>query len=315
MFVPPKDALNHIIHMLRLEARQFHRLELDAPWGIQFSATHQSLFHIIESGGAWLVSPAHSQPLRLETGDLIVITNQPDYQLVSDPGGLSRPFAEVIEMVPYDHSDHLPTTTLLHSTFHVAYEGLYPLFALLPPWIHVQGENGHAQDWLSTVIHFIFEEMRMAKPGYETIIGYMMQVIFIMVLRYWIENHPPGESGWLGALYHPNVGEVLTLMHNQPEAQWTVDMLAARVSMSRSNLATQFTKLVGEPPMKYLTRLRMHLAVLMLTDDTDLTLESIAYRVGYSSAFAFSKAFKRLIGISPKAFRLQHGKAIALRSP
>ncbi|GAB4512504.1 MAG: AraC family transcriptional regulator [Anaerolineae bacterium] len=314
MSIPPQDALNRVIHMLRLEARQFHRLGLAAPWGIQFNAAHQSSFHIIESGSAWLLSPAHSEPLRLGTGDLIVITNQPGYQLVDDPDSSSRPLAEVVDMLRLHHTHQTPTTTVLCNSFEAAYGGLYPLFALLPPWIHVRGENGRAQDWLSTVIYFIFEEMRMAKPGYETIVGYMMQVIFIMVLRYWIENHPPEESGWLGALYHPYIGQVLALMHHQPEQRWTVDALAAEVSMSRSNLATQFTMLVGESPMRYLTRLRMHLAVQMLSDDNGLPLESIAQRVGYSSAFAFSKAFKRLIGVSPKVFRLQHGAA-ALMQP
>lgn len=130
-----------------------------------------------------------------------------------------------------------------------------------------------------------------------------MDVLFIMVMRSWIDQQKTGEGGWLGALYDPYIGNVLHAIHGNPENHWSLEQLAQIATMSRSTFAERFTRMIGEPPMKYLTRWRIQLATTWITDDSTITIEQISQKVGYSSAFAFSKTFKRFMGVSPNHFR------------
>src|SRR5262249_25679691 len=121
-------------------------------------------------------------------------------------------------------------------------------------------------------------------------------------LRVWIETLREEEGGWLGALRDPHIGRALGLMHKQPDKDWTVAALAHEVGQSRSAFASRFTEFVGEPPLSYLTRWRMHLAARLL-EDKDLAVAETAERVGYVTGAAFNKAFKRQYGVAPLAYR------------
>ena len=129
-----------------------------------------------------------------------------------------------------------------------------------------------------------------------------MDALRVYVLRTWIEAQPEGTGGWLGALRDPAVGRAIALVHQAPAHRWTVDVLAAKVGMSRSAFARRFAQLVGVPPLGYVTRWRIELALRSLRD-TDRTLAAIASDVGYDSEFAFSRAFKRRLGASPGHYR------------
>jgi AraC-like DNA-binding protein len=127
-------------------------------------------------------------------------------------------------------------------------------------------------------------------------------VVFVQLLRAWVERLPTGEGGWLGAMRDPQIGAALGLIHREPQRPWTIAALAAAVGSSRSPFAARFSSLVGEPPLAYLTRWRMQSATAMLSDG-GLTVSEIAERVGYDSVPAFSKAFKRRLGSSPSSWR------------
>lgn len=175
----------------------------------------------------------------------------------------------------------------------------------MPPLILIRGENGRAIDWLTAPLEMVAFEAQHDYPGKDTVLSRLMDILFIMVIRYWITHQSARDGGWFSALYHPQIGEVLGYIHRQPEHDWTVDSLAETVSMSRSSLANQFTGMVGESPMKYLTRWRMQLAATWLAQDPLLTVEEVSLRVGYTSSYAFSKAFKRLVGVAPSEYRSQ----------
>jgi AraC-like DNA-binding protein len=163
-------------------------------------------------------------------------------------------------------------------------------------------------EWLAIALQFIADELENTRPGRDTIISRLMDILFIMVVRYWIDHHAASEKGWLSALRDPQIASALGDIHRQPEHTWTVEKLAAGAHLSRSAFAARFTALVGEPPLAYLTRWRMQLAMAWLLDDTE-TLEAIARKVGYSSAYAFSKTFKRLVGVAPGEYRRGQHKA------
>ncbi|MCL4252719.1 MAG: AraC family transcriptional regulator, partial [Anaerolineae bacterium] len=167
--------------------------------------------------------------------------------------------------------------------------------------------DGQPIYWLAMALNGIESEAQGKRPGYEAVISRLMDVLFIMVMRSWIDQHETGEGGWLGALYEPYIGNVLHAIHGNPGDTWTIERLAQVAMMSRSNFIERFTRMVGEPPMKYLTRWRIQLATTWIGDDNTLTLEQIAHRLGYSSSFAFSKTFKRFMGIAPNHFK-QMGK-------
>lgn len=303
------DALTRVLHALRLEPQVFHRLQLQSPWGMRLSVSNGAAFHVVQEGCAWLRISRAQDMLCLSPGDLIVVSNVADYELVDSTVGNSIPLVDLLlrrdsqGVASLSRNGRGAGTTMLCGQFRAEHGGTSPLFSVLPPLIYIPGQEGQAVDWLTAPLTMIRMEADHAYPGKDTVISRLMDILFIMVLRYWIFHHPVEGGGWFSALYHPQIGEVLGLIHRQPEQDWTVESLAAAVHLSRSSLAAQFTQMVGEAPMKYLTRWRMQLAIMWLMNESYLTIEEIATRVGYTSPYAFSKAFKRLVGVSPSEYR------------
>ena len=120
----------------------------------------------------------------------------------------------------------------------------------------------------------------------------------IQAIRHWITTDSAATTGWLGALGDPLIGHAIAMVHREPERSWTVADMASGVAMSRSSFAARFSELVGEAPMRYVTRWRMHLAVDLLTEE-GLTVAAVAERLGYTSEASFARAFKREVGRAP----------------
>jgi len=137
-------------------------------------------------------------------------------------------------------------------------------------------------------------------------ISRLVDILFVMVLRYWIDHRAEKPAGWLGALLDPKISLSLQAIHRSPDRPWSVEELAATAALSRAAFSARFTDMVGEPPLKYLKRWRIQLAKNML-DSRNETLENLAPKVGYDSAFAFSKAFKRIVERSPGQYRREKG--------
>src|SRR5215203_2453231 len=150
-------------------------------------------------------------------------------------------------------------------------------------------------------------EASQPRPGGETVITRLADILVIQAIRTWITQDPAARTGWLGALQDRQIGRAISLIHRDPAREWTLASLAAEVAMSRSAFAARFTELVGEPAMHYIARWRMHVALTWLNEE-DASLSDLADRLGYQSEAAFSRAFKRLIGVSPSVAR-RHGEA------
>jgi AraC-like DNA-binding protein len=121
-------------------------------------------------------------------------------------------------------------------------------------------------------------------------------------VRRYLENLPAEHAGWLAGLRDPLVGKALSLMHAKPTHNWTLEELAKQAGLSRSVLAERFTHFVGIPPMQYLAKWRMQIAAELLTGG-NANVATIAGQVGYASEAAFSRAFKKLIGVAPSVWR------------
>ena len=154
-------------------------------------------------------------------------------------------------------------------------------------------------------------EARELRPGGETVITRLGDILVIQAIRSWIAQDPAAQTGWLGALRDPQIGRALSLIHREPERAWTVALLAVEVAMSRSAFSARFTDLVGEPAMRYVARWKMNLALTSLKEG-GTRIGDLASRLGYQSEAAFSRAFKRFVGVSPGGARRT---AEASRSP
>lgn len=301
------DVLTTVMDALRLRSRVFCRSELGAPWGMALRRSDCAHFHAIERGGAWLRIEGRA-PVALAGGDLVVVPHGSGHSLTDSLETKPRPFAEMARgretggCVVLRGGGTGAQTRLVCGSFRFERKDAHPLVELLPPLIHLRPAETPAAEWLAATLSFLAWETREAKPGTETIVSRLTDVIFVQVLRAWIQSLPEGRGGWLGALRDRHVGGALALVHRSPERGWTNASLAEAVGTSRSRFAARFTALVGEPPMAYLSRWRLETAAGLLQDGS-LSLGEIAPRVGYESEAAFSKAFRRRFGKPPGAYR------------
>jgi len=168
--------------------------------------------------------------------------------------------------------------------------------------LQIDSWNDDEDSWLQSTLRFIAREARELRPGGETVITHLADILTIQAIRAWIDSVPETERGWLAALRDKPIGTALAAIHREPEKDWTVESLAKAVGLSRSGFSARFTKLVGESAKRYLTRLRMQLARLQLQESSD-SLGVLAERFGYQSEAAFSRAFKREFGVAPGGVR------------
>jgi AraC-like DNA-binding protein len=176
------------------------------------------------------------------------------------------------------------------------------LLAALPAVIHVRSEQTTAGPWLAQTIGLLADEASAERPGAATVVNRLCDALFVYVLRSHLACLPADETTWLRALVDPQIGSALRLIHAEPSAPWTVAKLAAGAGMSRSAFAARFTDLVGEAPIAYATRWRLRTAAIALRG-TRRDVADVAASAGYESTAAFSKAFRRLMGQPPAAYR------------
>jgi len=305
------DPLGEALHVLRMSGTFYCRSELTAPWGLDLPAEPGSMwFHVVNSGRCWLEIDGE-EPLLLQPGDFALVPHGQGHQLVSDPGALTPR----VDQLDYDYaSDRYailryggdgPGTSIVCGTVRFGHPAARNLVALLPRTIVVAGAPGSLSpeaDWMHSTLRLIAAEGRELRPGGEAVITRLSDILVIQAIRSWIAGDPAGQTGWLGALQDPRIGLALALIHRDPALPWSVASLARETAMSRSAFAARFTELVGEPAMKYVTRWRMQVALDLLQSE-DTPVSALAARLGYESEAAFSRAFKRTMGVSPGASR------------
>ena len=151
-------------------------------------------------------------------------------------------------------------------------------------------------------MQFAVAESRERRPGGESVLGRLSELMFVDVVRQYLATLPEDRTNWLAGLREPFVGRAIEALHRSPARHWTLESLAREVGLSRSALAERFADFVGQPPMQYLASWRMQIAASQLQSTTD-TVAEIAARVGYESEAAFSRAFKKTVGKAPSDWR------------
>jgi AraC-like DNA-binding protein len=312
------DALSDVLRAVRLTGAVFFDIRASEPWvaeappGVSIVGTifpgaeHLISYHVVTRGTCWggiLGEP----PMPLSAGDIIVFPHGDAHVMSSAPGMRGTPD---IALYRPPSDGQLPFTMSMGNTHadpaHVVCGFLgcdarpfNPLLAALPRVIRVSDRAGGA---LGAFVQFAVAESKAPRIGGESVLGRLSELMFVEVVRRYLETLPDDRSGWLAGLRDPFVGRALTALHRSPARDWTLESLAHEVGLSRSALAERFTQFVGQPPIQYLTNWRMQLAANHLVTGMD-SVAAIADRVGYESEAAFSRAFKKAVGTPPGQWR------------
>ena len=305
---PLGDPLGEALHLLTLTGCVYARSELTAPWGIDLPPLEgHMMFHVVTAGRCWLEVDG-SEPLALERGSLALVPHGLGHRLGDTPGRTSVPFFDLpIERVSerYERLTHGGDGALCRLICVVVrfdHAAAERLIDALPPVVHLDAWDDGDDRWLADTLRFLAREAEALRPGGETVLTRLADVLVIQMLRHWIEHEAEADNGWLAALKDEQIGRAITAMHRQPGADWTVETLARVSAMSRSAFAARFTAVVGEPAMRYLARWRLQLARARLREGSE-PLGVVAERFGYRSEAAFCRAFKRTFGVSPGSDR------------
>ena len=318
------DTLSNLLRTVRLTGATFFDITAKDRWAVGSpapaailpkilpGADHLIAYHVVTAGRCFGRLLAGGAPVALEAGDVIVFTNADAHVMSSDPNlRADPPTADVLEIalanqMPF-HINFADggagSTHLVCGYLACDSKPFNPLLDALPKVIKSSDPRGGEAGWLSQFIRFAVAEVSDKRAGGKTVLTKLSELMFIDVLRRYVESMPPQDSGWLAGLRDPAVGKALTLIHDKPADDWTIETLARQSGVSRTVLAERFVELVGIPPMQYLARWRMQIASELLSSG-NANIARIAQEIGYESEASFSRAFKKMNGVSPSAWRL-----------
>lgn len=301
------DLVGDAIAAMRTGEPQVARALLKPPWGLRFPALGAAGVHVILKGTAWLLPPDDQEPILLAPGDVALLRRRKPHGLADDPG---TPLwnANLAEHVP---SEHWPNdgsaldprtggTVLIGGTYDLTGARPHPLLDSLPDVVHLPARVGAISD-LRAVVDLLSAELDRDLPGISAATPALLDLLLLYAMRAWFED-PSSPNPWARALRDAAISSAIGVIQRQPARPWTVASLAEHAHLSRAAFARRFTELTGRTPLAYLTWWRMTIAARLLAS-TDASLQSIATRTGYSSEYAFSKAFKRELGLAPSKYR------------
>lgn len=309
---PPQrtDPLGETLHQLRMTGTLYCRSELSAPWGVAIPALPGMMtFQIVTAGQCWL-EMSGVDPIRLGTGSLTLIPHGTAHRLRSHRRARTVQLSELPVQAVSDRYETLhwggggAVTEATYGVVRFDHVAAHRLVELLPPVLSVDGWDDESGAWLHSTLQLITREAKTLRPGGETVITRLADVLVIQAIRAWLASSPDSDRGWLAALRDPQIGRALAAIHRAPQEDWTVASLSAQAGMSRSGFSARFKELLDESPMRYLTGWRMNLARTHLRATTE-PLARVASRFGFGSEAAFCRAFKRVFGTSPGSVRAQ----------
>jgi AraC-like DNA-binding protein len=312
------DALSETLRVVRLVGAIFIQGRFSAPWCYQSpradsaapvlepGAERVVIFHLITEGECFVEIDSQT-PVHLCAGDAVIFPQGDAHRMCSEPG--LRPargarLEDVLSRRPRKlvYGGGGRTTRLVCGYLACDDRLAKMLLNGLPSLLKVSVRGSNAGPWLEASVKYALAEARSPRPGGAGVLAKLAEVLFIEVLRLYMNEQHAGQSGWLAAVRDRIVGAALSQLHARPAQPWTLDALARAAGASRSVLAERFQNLVGSPPMEYLTQWRMVLAASLLCRSS-APLARIAEEVGYRTDTAFIRAFRREYGLPPAAWR------------
>jgi AraC-like DNA-binding protein len=316
------DTLSDVLKTVRLTGAAYFDISAQAPWSVHSPARDLILprilpgadrliaYHVVTSGRCF-ASLDGGEAVSLEAGEVIMFTNADSHVMSSNAGMRGR--ATTANMIDIAEAGLLPfhinlmsggteSARLVCGYLACDAKPFNPLLDALPPMLKAGDPGRNDNGWLGQFIHFAVAEVAEKRAGSESVLTKLSELMFIDVVRRYIEALPLQNSGWLAGLRDPAVGKALALIHARPSFNWTIEGLARQCGTSRAVMAERFMQFVGTPPMHYLAKWRMQVASEMLNRG-NANIATITAEVGYESESAFSRAFKKMMGVSPSAWR------------
>lgn len=293
------DALSVVLSRLQLKAEIYSNGEYFGAWATDTSGSRRIPFHLIGRGKAWLHMPGRENQM-LSSGDLLVLPHDNHHVIANSD---TMPLDELIDAEMTETSG--PLTHMICGFFEFQNKAAWPLLNSLPEVIVIDLSDQSAGIQLRTLIELLIGELKLAQPGYYSVVNQLAYLMFVQVFRSQIATGKL-QTGLLAALFDEKISKALAKIHCQPEKNWSLESLAKEAAMGRSSFSQRFNELVGTPVMQYLTAWRMREAKQLL-QTTRLTAGDIAERCGYESEPAFRKAYKKVIGETPGASRKKGG--------
>ncbi|MGU3525618.1 AraC family transcriptional regulator [Enterobacteriaceae bacterium C23F] len=298
------DPFSDILKFTHAESMVTGGFTAGGRWALRFPAPDKIKFFAVVKGSCWAIIDGEPAPVHFSTGDVGLLSASRSFVLASHLdvtpvdamtvfNGRGKPHAPVGEG---DDFGHIGGHVLLNPI-----SGRL-LTHVLPPWIHIPASSPHAISfrWL---LDQLVQERLTVQPGSDLAVAQLAQLLFIQILRAHLQSSEALVPGWLRVLGDTRLAPALRLMHSEPARDWHLEDLAAACAMSRTTFAEHFRTLAGITPVAYLLKWRMRLAERELTE-TNAPVSGIALSLGYTSESAFSHAFKRETGMSPKTWRL-----------
>ncbi|WP_428641510.1 AraC family transcriptional regulator [Roseibium sp.] len=302
------DPLGEVLHLLQLTGTFYCVPELSAPWGIRVPDLNGQLVLIAMTEGNCRVEFENGDELTLSAGQLVLLPRGHAVDLSDAPGNTLTPLFDIpatrhnARFETMVHGGGGALTRMTCGVLNVDHAAADRLVSLLPNAIFLDSFDPAAGAWVQSTLKFLAEEARDPKPGGETILTRLTDILVVQAIRAWLETASDQETGWLAALRDPKVGRALQAFHQSPQVGWSVGGLANAAGMSRSAFAARFKALTGEQVMQYATRWRMQLAGAELRQGRR-SIAEIAAQAGYESEAAFSRVFKKTTGRTPGSLR------------
>jgi AraC-like DNA-binding protein len=315
------DALSDVLRVARLTGGVFLHAEFFEPWCMAARvgpehctpalgpASHLILYHYVVEGELRIrVGNEGGGGLKLGAGDVVLLPRNDLHLVGSD---LTLPPVAGINIIqpPKDgglfsihHGGSGRRTRMICGFLGCDCTDENPVLSTLPALLKLDAEQGGAAEWIRSTFQYAAEEVASGRPGSETVLAKLSELLFVEAVRRYAEELPRGQTGWLAGLRDPYVSRALALLHRDIARPWTVDDISREVGLSRSALADRFISLIGMPLMHYLTSWRMQVASQKLRN-TSASLEQVADSVGYGSEAALSRAFKKAFGAAPATWR------------
>lgn len=302
-----KDVLSDILDTVELKGALYFRTDFSPPFAVGVPAYGQAArFHLVVQGRCHVTVPGGAEVL-LEPGDLILVPYGSAHVLADAAGRTVVPMEDIMAATGYTgegafvigSGDPTASTQMVCGHFTFADGADHPLLHALPTTLHLTAADRARQPLLDDVLRLVVRRIFQDTPGTAASISRLSEVLYIEVLRAGIDRVPELER-MFSAVYDPQIGRALSVIHHRLDQDWTVDSLASQVGMSRSRFAERFRELVGSGPMGYLTDWRLQRARALL-GQSRASVKDVAHRTGYRSPAAFSRAYAQKFGHSPKA--------------